>query len=234
MNVLAITCHPDDMEINCGGTLLKCVKRGDHVTVCHVCNGNMGHVVIEPEELREIRIAEAARSCAMGGFDVVTCDVGDLDLYEGSKAVRDKLVQIIRKAKPDLILTHDPNDYMADHVAVARLVFDASFAASVPHYEPGEYPACEVTPLYYVENSAGINFIPTEYVDVTEETELKLKMLACHESQIKWLMDHDNVDVIEQAKVISRFRGMQCGAVYAEGFRPCLADHKLTTKRLLP
>ena len=36
MNVLAIGCHPDDMEISCSGTLAKCVKRGDKVTVCHV------------------------------------------------------------------------------------------------------------------------------------------------------------------------------------------------------
>ena len=60
MNVLAIGCHPDDIEINCAGTLAKCVKRGDNVTVCHVCNGDMGHVVIEPEELRKIKESTSA------------------------------------------------------------------------------------------------------------------------------------------------------------------------------
>ena len=59
MNVLAITCHPDDAEINCVGTLLKCIARGDKVTVCHVCNGNLGHEIISPEDLRKIRAAEA-------------------------------------------------------------------------------------------------------------------------------------------------------------------------------
>ena len=47
MNVLAIGCHPDDIEISCCGTLAKCVKRGDKVTVCHVANGNMGHEIIK-------------------------------------------------------------------------------------------------------------------------------------------------------------------------------------------
>lgn len=51
MNVLAIGCHPDDIEISCCGTLAKCVKRGDNVTVCHVANGNMGHEIISPDEL---------------------------------------------------------------------------------------------------------------------------------------------------------------------------------------
>ena len=62
MNVLAIGCHPDDIEIACCGTLAKCVKRGDKVTVCHVANGNMGHEIIPPDELREIRAKEAKAS----------------------------------------------------------------------------------------------------------------------------------------------------------------------------
>ena len=62
MNILAIGCHPDDVEINCVGTLIRCVQRGDNVTVCHFCNGNMGHEVIMPDELRLIRAAEAEKA----------------------------------------------------------------------------------------------------------------------------------------------------------------------------
>ncbi len=51
MNVLAIGCHPDDVDMNCTGTFAKCVKRGDNVTVCYVCNGNLGHVIIELDEV---------------------------------------------------------------------------------------------------------------------------------------------------------------------------------------
>ena len=104
MNVLAILTHPDDMEINCAGTLLKCKKRGDNVTVCHVCNGNMGHVVIEPDELRAIRIEEARVSSESQGFKIVTCDIGDLLVDECSKEQIDILVKIIRDAKPDFII----------------------------------------------------------------------------------------------------------------------------------
>ena len=62
--VLAITTHPDDMEINCAGTLLKCKARGDRVVVCHLCNGDLGHEIIQPHELAEIRAGEAQRSGA--------------------------------------------------------------------------------------------------------------------------------------------------------------------------
>jgi len=54
MVVLAIGCHPDDIEISCAGTLLKCQQRGDKVVMCHVANGNLGHVIIQPDELRKI------------------------------------------------------------------------------------------------------------------------------------------------------------------------------------
>ena len=76
--VLAITTHPDDMEIQCAGTLLKCKERGDTVTVCNVANGNMGHVVLMPDELRAVRRAEADASAALAGFNATTCDVDDL------------------------------------------------------------------------------------------------------------------------------------------------------------
>lgn len=49
--VLCISCHPDDMEIACAGTLLKCKKRGDRVVVCHLSSGNLGHEIIPPAEL---------------------------------------------------------------------------------------------------------------------------------------------------------------------------------------
>ena len=53
MNILAIGCHPDDLEIACAGTLAKYAKRGDKVIMCHVANGNLGHAIIMPDELRD-------------------------------------------------------------------------------------------------------------------------------------------------------------------------------------
>ena len=68
MNVLAIGCHPDDIEIGCSGTLAKCVKRGDNVTVCHIANGNMGHEIIPSDELREMRAKEAKKAGSLVGI----------------------------------------------------------------------------------------------------------------------------------------------------------------------
>ena len=54
MNVLAIGAHPDDIEITCPARAKY--KKSHNVTVCHVANGDMGHAVIKPDELRKIRI----------------------------------------------------------------------------------------------------------------------------------------------------------------------------------
>lgn len=231
MNVLAIGCHPDDIEVACAGTMAKYKKMGHNVVACHVTNGNLGHAIIQPDELRTMRIAEAKKAGSLAGIEAITCDVGDLLVYD-NKEQRDKVVEVIRYAKPDVIITHSPNDYMPDHVAVSKLVFDATFSASVPHYGTGE--AAKLTPLYYMDTLAGVNFMPTEYVDISDEIDIKLDMLECHESQMKWMRDHDHIDFAEFVKTCARFRGLQCGVQYAEAFTQCYAWPKITTKRMLP
>lgn len=235
MRILAVGCHPDDVEIACAGTLAKCVARGDTVIVCHASSGNLGHVIIPPDELTVMRHGEAVKAGKMAGIEVIAGGFDDLEIYEGNREARDKMVDIIRYADPDVIITHDPDDYMPDHVAVSKLVFDASFTATLPNYHTENTKnAVKLVPIYYMDTLAGVGFNPTEYVDVTEYIDLKLQMLECHESQIVWMRDHDGIDFPDMVRTCSRYRGYQCGADYAEGFRQCQVYLKGTTKRLLP
>lgn len=234
MRVLAIGAHPDDVEIACSGTLAKCVKRGDKVIVCHVSTGNLGHVVIPPDELKVMRAAEAKRAGQLAGIEVISAEFDDLDIFDGNRSSRDRIVEVIQYAQPDFIITHNPDDYMPDHTAVSRLVFDASFAATLPNYPTEAKRAAQLVPIYYMDTLAGVGFEPTEYVDISEEIDLKIRMLCCHESQIVWMRDHDGIDFADMVRTCSRYRGYQCGADYAEGFRQCRTYLKGTTKRLLP
>ena len=234
MKVLAIGAHPDDLEISCSGTLAKCVKRGDEVYACHLSDGNLGHVEIMPEELGKIRVEEAKNAGMAGGVKVIWGGFHDLDIYADNKEARQKVAELIRSIDPDFIITHNPEDYMSDHTATSKLVFEAAFAATIPHY-PSEFKkSARVVPIYYMEASSGIGFVPDLYVDITEEMETKKKMFSCHESQIVWLKDHDNVDYVEKLEIVARYRGYQCGARYAEGFKICKADGRMSTKILLP
>ena len=232
--VLVLSCHPDDMEIACAGTLLKCKERGDRVVVCHLSSGNLGHEIIPPDELTDMRAAEAKRSCDIAGFEVMYGGFDDLDIYDNNKEARDKVVNIIKKVDPDFIITHSPDDYMPDHTAVSKLAFDACFAATLPNYHVETEGHARLVPLYYMDTLAGVNFNPTQYVDISDEIDLKLKMLECHESQIKWMRDHDHIDFPEFVRSCSRVRGIQCNVQYAEGFTQELVWPKVLPKRLLP
>ena len=232
--VLAVTCHPDDMEIACAGTLLKCRERGDRVVVCHLSTGNQGHEIIMPNELTRIRAEEAKKSANLAGFELLWGGFDDLEIYDGNKDSRDKVVRIIQQVDPDFIITHDPNDYMPDHVATSKLVFDACFAATLPHYDSGGEGRARLTPIYYMDTLCGVGFDPTEYVDVSDQIDLKLEMLKRHESQIVWMKDHDGIDFPDMVKTCCRYRGFQCGADFAEGFKQCRVYLKGTTKRFLP
>lgn len=235
MNVLAIGCHPDDLEIACGGTLSRLAREGHNVYMCHVANGDMGHAEIMPPELREIRTVEAEEAGKIiGAKKVYNIDVGDCVVNRKDLDALKKVVKVIRETKPDFIITHDPSDYMEDHLQVSGLVFEASFTSSIPHMFPeySSYPV--IPPIYYMDTLAGVGFMPEEYVDVTDYIEIKLNALNCHQSQIKWMLEHDKIDFLEFVRSCSRFRGLQSGVNYAEAFRVCRAWPRQTTKRLLP
>jgi len=133
--------------------------------------------------------------------------------------MRVEVVDIIRYAKLDIIITHSPDDYMPDHTITGRLVFEAAFTATLPNYKT-KYPAHElITPIYYMDTLVGLKFQPTHYVDITDFFEIKKKMLLCHESQYKWIKEHLLSDPINLIETMSKFRGLQCGVLYAEAFR---------------
>jgi N-acetylglucosamine malate deacetylase 1 len=232
--VLAIGCHPDDLEIGCGGTLARYVKNGHKVFMCHITNGDLGHVKIMPKELGEMRNAEAASGAKLIGAESITLDIGDGKVDSHNPELVKKVIEVVRHAQPDVILTHAPDDYMTDHVETGLLAFNGSFMSSVPHHDAGGQYYPKIVPIYYMDTLAGVNFIPTEYVDVSETIEVKLSALACHDSQIKWMAEHDHIDFIDFVRTCSKYRGLQCGVQYAEGFRPCLTWPRLACQRLLP
>lgn len=236
MNVLAVGCHPDDLEIGCGGTLAKLAAQGHSVTMVHVANGNKGHKQIPPDDLREIRRLEAQEAGRLIGAQAIGLDVPDLSVKADDDGLIRKLVGVIRAVKPDFVITHPPEDYMKDHMEVSKAVFDATFAATVPYYaeESGAEAHDKVAPIYYMDTLAGVGFLPTEYVDITDFIDVKLRMNASHQSQIKWLYEHDGIDFLDFVRTVSKFRGLQCGAAFAEGFKACQAWPRLTAARLLP
>ncbi len=233
MNILAVGAHPDDMEILCTGTLARYSRDGHSVIMAHICNGNKGHHHIPPDKLAEVRAREAGSSAKVIGAEHINLGIEDLDVYLEREQVL-KCVELIRRTTPDVIITHSPDDYMPDHTVTSKLVFDASFIATLPHTKTEHEHFEKITPLYYTDTLAGVKFQPEEYVDISETFAVKKKMLACHESQLKWLKEHDKIDILEFIETVARFRGLQCGVLYAEAFRKADVWGRNTPHRVLP
>ena len=235
MIVLAVGCHPDDLEIACAGTLRKYVEQGAEVHMCHVANGNQGHVIIEPDELRIIRTKEAEEAGKIiGAKQVINLDVPDMEVHSHNLEVMDAMADVVRMIRPDVMITHNPDDYMLDHTETSIIATNGAFCSGLSH-RPRKFDAyMSFIPTYFMDTLAGVNFQPSHYVDITNQIDVKIRALECHESQLKWMSEHDNIDFADMVRTCSKYRGYQCGVAYAEGFRPCQVYLKGTTKRLLP
>lgn len=232
MRILAIGAHPDDLESSCAGTLAKYAAQGHHVVMANLCNGALGGQAPK-EEMAAIRWREAQAAAMIIGAELIGPVFEDLGIYPNQSA-REAVADIIRRARPDVIITSPQNDYHPDHVAASQLVFDASFLATLPNYKSSEDVFPRLVPIFYMEPSSALDFLPSEYVDITETFDLKRKMLQCHESQVRWLEEYRHADLVGNVETINRFRGLQAGVKYAEGFRRLLVSRRVTPERLLP
>ncbi len=235
MNILAVGAHPDDIEILCAGTLARYAQAGHAVTLASFTCGDMGDTRVPPPELARIRKAESEASAAILGARLLWPAITD-ELVFPNEEQRRIMIDLLRQADPDVILTHSPNDYHPDHRYVSQLVFDSYFQKGLPHLPNQRLPACRFgqAQVYYMDNLGGIAFEPAEYVDITEVIETKCRMLQCHQSQLKGMKDLARTDIVEMVRIQAAFRGLAAGCRYAEAFRPLQAFQRGLTRRILP
>jgi LmbE family N-acetylglucosaminyl deacetylase len=233
MRVLAVGAHPDDLEILCAGTLAKYARQGHHVTMAVATNGEVGSMTLPNAKIAAVRKAEAEASAAVIGADFVWMGYKDEFLFS-TEETRLAFIDLMRRARPDVVLAHAPSDYHPDHRTAGQMCWDIRVMTTVPNIKT-EHPVCATIPeILYMDTVAGINFQPEMYVDVSEWFDLKRKMLACHESQGSWLEAQYGMTYIEFMECISRFRGLQCGVRYAECFQSSPTFPKWSKPSLLP
>ena len=119
MNILAVGAHPDDLEINCAGTLALYAEQGHTVTMAVFTSGNMGDLTIPPDELAAIRKREAEASAAIIGARLLWPAVMDEHVFPNEQQRR-IMIDLLREADPDVIVTHGPTDYHPDHRYTGR------------------------------------------------------------------------------------------------------------------
>ncbi len=231
--VLAVGAHPDDCELLCGGTLALFAARGASVAICAVAHGDKGSRDLSADDLAARRHAEATRAAAVIGAKFHCLGAVDGE-FVASLELRARIIETIRRVQPDLILTHWPDDYHADHRVTAELVADSSWFAASPGHVPGMPALPQPVPVFYMDTLAGLHFEPTEYVDISPAWQRKEAMLRCHASQTGSSAQHGDPDLIVLSRDLARLRGHQCGVEFAEAFRPCPRWKRLRPWRMLP
>lgn len=231
--VLGIGAHPDDLEISCGGTLIRFRQQGWKVVMVSVCRGDKNGERKGNESIADVRKREASEAAAVAGAQSVILGFPDSEVFSGMD-LRNAVVDLIRKVKPDVVITHFPGDYHADHRTVADEVTNSAYIASSMGFKTAHKPVRTIPVVYYMETLAGVNFLPAEYVDITQAMDKKLQMLKKHESQFKAMKERGGTDILERVVDVARFRGWQSGVRYAEGFKVCHCWPNLKTRRILP
>jgi LmbE family N-acetylglucosaminyl deacetylase len=223
-NVLGIFAHPDDAELMCTGVLSLLKKTGWSVHIATLTPGDKGTAEYSREEISSIRREEAANASKFVEGTYYCLESEDLYiLYD--REIINKTTALIRKVRPTIVFTASPDDYMIDHEITSMIVQAACFASGVKNMEVIEEPFEPVPYLYYSDPMEGKDKLgnpiqPSVYVDITDEIEIKEKMLACHKSQRDWLKAHHKMD--EYILAMKRFaakRGKEINTGYAEGFR---------------
>lgn len=223
---MVIAAHPDDAEIQCGGTVHRLVQEGKKVIYVICTTGNRGTHIhgITSDELAETRAREQRQAAAELGVtevNILRYDDGDLCFY--SRELREELVRFIRQYAPQTILSHDPFAGMGtysvchlhpDHRTAGMVAFDACFFCS---NGPLSYPAHIREGLAPHGISTMFLFMtehPDVFVDITPSFQKKLSAISRHQSQ--WGNRSDLEDLFRNlGQNIGRARGLEL----AEAFR---------------
>jgi N-acetylglucosamine malate deacetylase 1 len=227
-SVLAIFAHPDDIEFVAAGTLLLLKDLGWEIHYCNLANGCCGSTTTDRSETANVRLRESQASASMLGatFYPPICD--DLDIFY-NRINLGKVASIVRQAKPSVILTHAPLDYMEDHMETCRLVVTAAFSKGIPNFltDPVRETYNADVAIYHAQphgNRTPLGEIihPDLAIDIDSVMDRKLQLLECHQSQQGWLQSTQKMNsylqtMIDLGQEVARLGQMNCE--YAEGWR---------------
>jgi len=189
LRLLILGAHPDDAEFHAGGLATRYRRQGHAVRIISLTCGDAGHQTQSGPALSDRRREEMRAAAAVIGADFEMWEHGDGRL-EPSLDLRWQVIRELRTFAPDLVLTHRTNDYHPDHRAAGHVVRDASYLVTVPAIVR-ETPILSGPPVvaYLPDRFTRPNPLRGDVtLDVTDELDAILEMLACHRSQVfEWL-----------------------------------------------
>ncbi len=177
VDILAIAAHRDDVELTCGGTLIKAARQGHRTGILDLTAGEMG-----TRGSAELRAREASRAAeVLGASARENLGLPDAGIVN-DPATRELLARAIRRFQPRVVIAPALEGRHPDHRAAAQLVRDACFVAGLAKVAPDvpkHRPLKILHALAYRQDFVRPSFV----VDISEEFETKLEAVRCYDSQ---------------------------------------------------
>ena len=216
LDVLAFGAHRDDIELTCGGTMIKLADQGYKTGIVDLTAGEMGTRGSVEERAKEAEAA--AKVLRVQCRDNLGIPDSNIEVNFENKL---KVVKAIRRYRPKLILLPYWEDRQPDHAHTSQLVFEASFLAGLSKLDTG-HPKHRPERLVYYK--CHYEFKPSFVVDVTEQHERKMEAIQAYRSQIhnpdypgeQTLIS--SPEYIESIEVKSRYYGGLIGKKHGEPF----------------
>jgi LmbE family N-acetylglucosaminyl deacetylase len=189
IRVIMIGAHPDDCDLNAGGTAALFASMGYAVKFLSLTNGDAGHQTEKGPKLAARRLSEAQEAARRLGITYEVLDNHDGELVP-SLEIRLQVIRKIREWQADVVFAPRPNDYHPDHRYTGILVQDAAYMVAVPNIAP-ETPALKKNAvfLYFQDRfQHPYPFQPDIAINITAVFDQKINALDAHESQVyEWL-----------------------------------------------
>ncbi len=198
--VLAIGCHPDDIEFMMAGSLFLLKGIGLDLHYMNLANGNCGTLEYSRAEIEIIRRKEAQNAAAFLGATWHHDIANDIEVLYNLDLVR-KTTAVVRQVAPDIVLIPALRDYMEDHMNTARIAVTATFARGMPNFYtiPQVDPVMKEMAVYHalpygLHDGLSQKVEAHLFVDITTVIDKKATMLGMHVSQRNWLDDSQKLD----------------------------------------
>ena len=221
IDILAIGAHPDDVELGCSGTIAKEIANNKKVGILDLTKGELG--TRGSAEIREKEANDAAKVLNVAFRENLNFKDG---FFKNDEEHQLKLIQVIRKYKPDIILCNAIDDRHIDHPRGAKLVIDSCFLSGlkkiVTEYNNKEQEPWRPLNIYhYIQWK---NLKPDFVVDISNFFEIKIKAVKSFKSQ--FYNEKESVhntpistkNFLDSIEYRARDLGRLTNVDYAEGF----------------
>ncbi len=210
-HIVAIGGHIGDAEITAGLLITKYAAAGHRATIIHMTAGEKGNPKMDHLEYRGQRIREAEAAAAkMGAAECIVLDHPDGELHADESTIHE-MCDLVRRLKPDIVLTHWRGSFHRDHRATYDIVMEGGFLAALAGIRRKD-PAHLIRGLYYLENWEDMeDYHPDLWVDVTDVFDRWVE--ACREHQL--LRGEISFNYLHYYTGLAAKRGAEVGVKYA-------------------